>query len=287
LLLGQYHLENHNYYEVIAFLEPLLSTQLAPEQRVQVLRPLIKAWHVTDSDSNLLGYLPEALQYATEQADLPQQAHFHELLGHTYTNLYVFHKALEHLFKNLELRQAMAQPQALGNCYVAIGWTYFSMKDHTKAKQYFLMAHELATTHHDQRLAARALGNLAIVYGELKAYQTAQSYHLKVIEVFQTLQTSSHVAIGYGNIAVDYCNQEDFANALPYFDKALALLEKHPNKGLESWLYTHLGRALIDTNLETNEKCTQAFAVQLDVLRLEQERESYKQKTVELAPSSI
>jgi tetratricopeptide (TPR) repeat protein len=207
LLLGKHHLEKQCYSDAIALLESLLAMQLR-------LEPLIRACAASEEINRVLTYAPEALRYFALQQDLAQQAHLHEILGHTYTYLYAFQESLEHHFKALTLYQTLGQP---GDAYISIGWTYFSMRDYQKAKEFFLLVREIANTSNDLNLGARAIGNLANVYGSLEDYQTSTKYHHQAIEISRSLGKLGYIAVGYGNIGTDYCQQGMFEEGIVYF----------------------------------------------------------------------
>lgn len=344
LLLGKHYLEKQKYADAVALLESLLVSSLSSEQRMEVLMSLIEACEVSDEINKVLTYAPEALSHFTEheQQNLAKQATLHEVLGNSYCKLYAFQEAFEHYLKSLSLYQTLGQPQGIGETYISIGWTYCVMENYGKAKEFFLLAKDIATSIHDVMLGARAIGNLANVYSILKDFHTSIKYHQQAIETFQRIDSPGRVAVGYCNVGTDYFHLENVEEAFVYFRKALAQLELHPNKGVETRAYVHMGEALIETDSQQaegylhkalgmmketgsteylsythkrlarlyekqgklsealehyktyadleieqlrdmNEKRTQAIAVQLDVSKLEHERESYKQKMVELS----
>ena len=342
LLLADHHLAKGDYEKVVDTLEPLLSppASLDPAARARTLVTLCRTYTRLCEVNHVLRYGLEALSYYQECHDRETQGVLHGCLGEAFLRLYAFHEALEHYQAQFELLKQ--QGSSLVEAYTAIGWIHGQLGDFPKALGFLQEALRLAQAEGDTTNEGKALGNLGTTYGNMGDNERAFACLRKAIKLFETQGDLRNAMVWYGNMAYVYTILGDSEQARRHYEKALAQVQKTPNRAYEGWLLLNLGKMLLTTDArraeallergfavleevgtlegvaeahealaahfedrgeyakalthhrsyakleiktleDINEKRTEALSVKFELERLQQEREIYQLKNVELA----
>jgi diguanylate cyclase (GGDEF)-like protein len=249
-LLGQHFEIKREPEKVLETLEPFLEVpfSLSPERRAEVLVVVSKASDALEQVNKTLRYANEALVFFRDRQDSRKQLELHACLGSAFTFLCSFHEALEHHMRALALAETLNDREAMTNSYIDLGWTYCCCDEYAKAEQYLLLALNMARDLNKPMLEARALGNLGNVYGYLNDHQAGLEFNQQATMIYEQQQNGSLTMIGYGNIGYSYVELGQPDLALPYFQKAMAQLEKVPNSGYAAWLETQMGKLFLESD---------------------------------------
>lgn len=215
----------------------------------KILRDKNNMWSVTKTIANYyfkIGNHPEAIRYniqsfklSFEIGDKNKIAESHYQLGRIYLTENKNNKALEHFQEALKIAEETGSNLKifyLNN----IGVAYKSLKQYTRALEYYQKTLKLGRQGKDMETISGSLLNIGIVYGELKQYDKALSYLFKAQRKNEGTGTKTcHFQILF-SIGNQYFKKHDYEMSKYYYLKALEIIEKSEIKILKELIYSSL-----------------------------------------------
>ena len=194
-------------------------------------------------------------------------------IGIVYANLGDYDKALEYLFKALEIKKDVLgeNKSDTASSYNNIGVVYRNLGEYDKALEYYFKALEiekevLGENHPD---TASSYNNIGVVYKNLGDYDKALEYHFKALEIKKDVLGENHpdTAGSYVNIGIVYDELGNYNKALEYHFKALeirkdVLGENHPDT---AGSYNNIG--LVYDDLGDYDKALEYYLKDLEITK--------------------
>lgn len=214
----------------------------AGAQNPQQLDSMIQALPKMQEDSNKLAVLNtitkaladvepvKGVKYGKQAVALaeklklkPGMAAAYNGIGVNYKNLSDHPKALDFLFRSLEINEQMGNEVNAARNMGNIGTIYRETRSFNKALEYSEKALSLNRKLRRDIGVINNLSDMGTIYAELKKYDTAHLLYKEALQVCSTINDIEGMAIVYGNVANTYSMQQEPAKAIEYFLKALKI----------------------------------------------------------------
>jgi tetratricopeptide (TPR) repeat protein/DNA-binding CsgD family transcriptional regulator len=164
-----------------------------------------------------------------------------EALGHLYSGLGDYTRALEHHFESLSLHDADADPDAIGVTHAAIATTYALSGDHDEAYVYASRALAAFRESGNRYLEVQALGNLSGILYSRGDLATALDYSLTAVTIYEALDDRLHTAASLVTVGNIYERQGDLDAALHCYLRAMRLLGDNVDERLHVSILASVG----------------------------------------------
>jgi tetratricopeptide (TPR) repeat protein/DNA-binding CsgD family transcriptional regulator len=164
-----------------------------------------------------------------------------EALGHLYSGLGDYTRALEHHFESLSLHESDADPDAIGVTYAAIATTYALSGDHDEAYAYATRALVAFRESGNRYLEVQALSNLSGILYSRGELATALDYSLTAVTIYEALDDRLHTAASLVTVGNIYERQGDLDAALHCYLRAMRLLGDNVDERLHVSILASVG----------------------------------------------
>lgn len=197
-----------------------------PEQDAFLLREIAGAERNPDS---ILKYSALAIEAAKASSNksLLQEAYQSRGVGWRYRAN--FSKALENLFKSLELAEELNNITAAGMVNIEIGNVYSENNNNDLAETYYSRGLDLLRKGKNKRLFGRGLFNLADEMLKKGMIDSSLVYTQEAQQIFQEYGDTMAEAYSLGNIGMIYAQKGDNRRAERNLSEAIELLEQVPD----------------------------------------------------------
>ena len=200
-------------------------------------------------------------------------AYAYNNIGIVYSYLGDYDKALEYLFKALEIKKDVLgeNNSDTANSYNNIGVVYRNLGEYNKALEYYFKALEIekAVLGENHPNTASSYNNIGVVYKNLEDYDKALEYLNKALEIKKDVLGENHpdTAGSYVNIGIVYDELGNYNKALEYHFKALeirkdVLGENHPDTADS---YNNIG--LVYDDLGDYDKALEYYLKDLEITK--------------------
>jgi tetratricopeptide (TPR) repeat protein len=183
--------------------------------------------YLDDYTSALNSYL-DALNMAEElnKTDRLQSLHFN--IGTFHLRLQNSDKALEHLFKSLELidQNNPKNKSKRLDVYLALGTAYASEEEYHSSVDYYHKALLLAKQTQDSVLYAGILNNLGSVKMKQEEYTTAEDYFNEAQDIFTNTNDKRGMGLSLFNIGIINAETGNTGKAIRHITKASKIFEE-------------------------------------------------------------
>ncbi len=148
-----------------------------------------------------------------------------------------YKKALEYLFKALDIDRKTNNTKDLGYVLLRIGGIYSWQNDFDKALKYFDQSARLADSAHITDLQKWNLEFAADIYSKKKDYKTALPLYFKSLRLSLIINEIPGIVGSYINISDVYKKTGDYQNAHLYIDSAYFVCLKFKTHSVFSRIY--------------------------------------------------
>ena len=252
----------------------------------------------------------KAMEYYYLSLKLYQAEDYHIGVANCYNNIATLcdrtgdkPKAIVHFKSALEKFEMTGDTQGIARATGNISLSYCNLRDYDKALEYGLRALEQARANKNEHQIALVLNNVGEIYKLTKQTEKALELYQQSLEIVERLHTDLEIAVAANNIGECYADLGKFEEMRKYLDYALPLIKKcnalvllKNNHFIRSWhahdtanYHTafHYLEKYMDVhnkivNEETARKTAELRAI-FEVEKMEQEKEIYRLKNVELA----
>lgn len=231
-------------------------------------------------------------------------------LGAVYTNIGNMHhrlgnyqQALDYYHKRLKLCEASEPDATRALTLQNVGATLHHLDQQDEAERYTRQALALYEKLGDRTGMARCLANVGCVLQMRSQLDEAGEFYKRALAIAEEIGDYDTITGSLTNLGTLHTMLSMFDEAADYLQRALALAEKSGNRRAQSEVYMHLSEALekhgkyaeslayykqfnaLNNELLGREKHMAMHELQyrFDVEKLEQEKEIYRLKNVELA----
>lgn len=153
-----------------------------------------------------------------------------KLLAAAYRNLDNYSKALELLFKTLELDKKNGSDINLATCYNDIGLIYYRINNYNKALENYLIGLKYGEKSKNLRILSNLYNNIGSAYHIQGQFILAEENLLKALEIFEKTNDSTGMARLLNNLGYLSETAGNNNSALNYYQKALDIKLKFNNK---------------------------------------------------------
>lgn len=153
-----------------------------------------------------------------------------KLLAAAYRNLDNYSKALELLFKTLELDKKNGSDLNLATCYNDIGLIYYRINNYNKALENYLIGLKYGEKSKNLRILSNLYNNIGSAYHIQGQFILAEENLLKALEIFEKTNDSTGMARLLNNLGYLSETAGNNNSALNYYQKALDIKLKFNNK---------------------------------------------------------
>lgn len=168
-------------------------------------------------------YLLAARQYQSIN-DSVGLGYAYNNIGEVYKKLNDNEKALEYLFRSMELKKKDSASHAL--TLYNIAESYLRLDKIAEAKDYIERSMKIASDQQDNRVIAFNYWGLGAIRLKEKKYQEALEFYFRAEEIWTNLGEVRSLIQTYQEIAEVYSQQHHYANAEKYLTRALQLATK-------------------------------------------------------------
>ncbi len=178
----------------------------------------------------------DALRYYEQLGDIEQQAHLHNSIGNTLSNMGDNIESLHSFYRGLELHEAIGNIRGIQMSLGNIGTLFASLGDAERGLEYFERALAIALETSNTEDSGSHLCNIGNVYRKIGDYSRALEYFHHALTIFEEIGDRRRIAALYGNIGTVsfYCG--DFDDALSYLKNALQVAEElEDSYGIALW----------------------------------------------------
>lgn len=191
---------------------------------------------------NTIKYAKEALYYALKVNDKERISLSYTNLGMAYEIKSDYHRALQNLYKALEISEKLDDVKALISLYNNIGLIYIDLKNYKQGLVFYNKALQLSYQNKKARNVSHLLNNIGDVYLQKKEYKKALNYFYKALIINKQINKISGIGINLTNIGICYINIQNYEKGIEMVYKSIS------NYGNTSNLYNtynnyELGRA--------------------------------------------
>ncbi|MGN6398849.1 MAG: tetratricopeptide repeat-containing sensor histidine kinase [Flavisolibacter sp.] len=201
--------QTHN----IDSLQQLLKTEKKDTTRVMLLAGLADAYMYSKPDTSLV-LAQQALSISKKKGYTKGEAESLTGIGHIFTNLGNYPKALEALLQALKKSESINDKAAIAKITGNLAIVYADQGDNRQALTYTLRSLELGKSLGIQRTIAVALINLGNLYEKLNILDSAKDYTVQAYKLAAQIKLMSGVGISLNNLGNIYSKMGDTAAAM-------------------------------------------------------------------------
>lgn len=157
-------------------------------------------------------------------------------------------KALEYLYKALDISIQQQDLKKEANCYNFLGYVYKSLGEYTEALKYYNKS--LAYWEHkkDPEMKALLLGNIANIYFDKGTHELAVKYYYQILDLAKEHNLEWRLGAIYWSLGRYYYHLNDYEKALEYLHLGLEFARKTESTWRESKLYHILSKTYLAMN---------------------------------------
>ncbi len=193
----------------------------------------------------LIAYKKAGLSYdqgiavAQRQKDTLMEAKGNYYRAYLYSITGQNKKAVNLAQRSASLLMASGNRKLAAKAINAMGNNYFLMGDYPKALEQYLKSAKISESFSDYFSAGSVYENIALIYKRIDKPKMGFAYFEKSIQAL----TKANYMEGLANVLVNYGNARDQAGeplkALKLYDRAMRILEKHPNTRIQMSLVSN------------------------------------------------
>jgi signal transduction histidine kinase/tetratricopeptide (TPR) repeat protein len=187
-------------------------------------------------------YANQGLSYAQKTNNKKQIALAYTYLGTAYEIKSDYPRALQNLYKALEINEKIGDIKPLNSLYNNIGLIYIDLKNYKQGLIFYNKALKLSYQSKQERRVSLLLNNIGDVYLQKEHYLKALNYFYKALIINKRLNENKGIGINLTNIGISYINIKNYEKGIEMLNKSIS------NYGTTSNLYNtynnfELGRA--------------------------------------------
>lgn len=212
-------------------------------------------------------------------------------------------KAIDHFKAALEKFEIVGDTQGIARATGNISLTYCNLREYDLALDYGIKALELARANKNEMQIALVLNNVGEIFKLTKQATKALEFYRQSLEIAERMHMNLEIAVAANNIAECYADLKNYSEMEKYLDYALPIIEKcnaltllknnyfirsrHAHEIKDFHTAYHYQEKFMQVNdkivnEETARKTAELRTI-FEVDRMEQEKEIYRLKNVELA----
>ena len=188
-------------------------------------------------------YFEKSLDLAVQQKNDSLTGFAYNGVGMTLWQLGKHAEALENLFKSLQIRDKIKDPQGIATTKINIGMVYQSQDKLDQAEKYIKEGLDALQTVNEPSIRISALHTLANIYGQQGKFSEALKLDAEGIALCEQTHNEFSKSMFYDNMANCYMygNPPDYNKAIEYFKRSLQIDSSFDNKKQMSDSYLNLG----------------------------------------------
>jgi len=174
-------------------------------------------------------------------------------------------KALEHLFRALEIAEETRNIQAIAKSAGNLGNVYADLDDFPRALAYYNKALKISQQLGDTLSMARRMGNIGTVYKEIKDYPRALIYYKEAYRFYVSKDEKRGMSVSLANIGWVYAELKKFRESISYYEKGLKVAEESGENRWIMFCYGNMGMDWYDLARDTSTPDLRAAIAKLSV----------------------
>lgn len=200
-------------------------SQHKDSSRYRILLTLCWESRAVNPQESIL-YGEAALLEAAKYGITEDVSRTHRFVGVAYRNIGEYPKAIEHMFKALELDEKSGDELEIGHSLNTIGRIFIAQQKPQEAAAYLERALRIAEKSTDERLLAYCLLNMMQIRHLQGNYSESLGYGLRALKLWEKIGAKSNIAATYLDLGLQFKELGNYQTALEYYGKALALFEE-------------------------------------------------------------
>lgn len=203
------------------------------------------------TDSNTSGNVLALLNWFNKQNDEVGKDYTTIRLSYILAGKGDFPTSLNLLFATLSRLEKRKDNYGIGLTYRAIGNTYMSAKDYTKAAEYLKKQIPFASADNQKDLLSRVYNAIACAYGEGKMADSGMIYAQKAVNMDAELKNFRQLAISTSTLGENYIADGQYDIALPFLRRTFDYYQKNkaPSPYMDAYLKNDFAEAFLATKL--------------------------------------
>ncbi|MDZ4120910.1 MAG: tetratricopeptide repeat-containing sensor histidine kinase, partial [Candidatus Cloacimonadaceae bacterium] len=169
-----------------------------------------------------------------------------------YTNTKQFAHSVDLSYRLLAWLEARDMKEYQAIALINLGNAYNPLKQHSKAKEAYVAAINLAEELDNIPCLRQAFGNIGQTFREMGDHETALDYATRAMVLNLKYSSDSNVAASYSDIGAIHRKMDNYTEALLFMKQALMIYKKTDNQ--PSLASTYLNMASTYMGIEDNEK---------------------------------
>lgn len=141
-----------------------------------------------------------------------------------------FADAMDHFYRNLEVRMAIKDTIGAAAAYNNIGNIYYTMGDNSRALNYYIKSLELEELKGNDEGLASAYLNLGSIYAGQKDVDMALLYFNRAKVVYEKLNIRNELGSSYHNIGIALGEKGELESAKENFERAIEIFTETANQ---------------------------------------------------------
>ncbi len=137
-----------------------------------------------------------------------------------------YEESLKFYFAGLKYAEEQNNKKETASLFNNIGVNYWYQKNYLKARQYYLLSHDLRQVLGNKKELSKSFNNLGIISVELKEYEKALSYYKRSLDIKKEIKDEVGIANCYNNVGIVYEEIKKPEMALENYKQALGIFEK-------------------------------------------------------------
>ncbi len=189
------------------------------------------------------------------------------LLGNIHFGRGNYVKALDFFYRNLTMRENVANSSELSSIYNNIGNVYAVQKDNEQAITYYKKSLEHFKKDGNKSGTAGLLNNIGALYNSVNEYEKAKEYFLRSLEISKSIDNKAGMARTYNSLGLYYKNNNNPEKAKRYFNESVILNKSINNTDGYANSIINLGTVYNMTKefRKAIEFCNEGFEISLEL----------------------
>jgi serine phosphatase RsbU (regulator of sigma subunit) len=156
----------------------------------------------------------------------------HNNIGSIYLELEDTVNALHHHLLALKMRKENSRndessKNEIAMSYGNVGKTYFTMRNYSKAMEYYNLCLDISREVGNKKREALMLNNIGSIFAEQKKYDEALPYYTNAFSLYKEIDSQENIALCLNNIAEIYYRKKDFLKSIENYKASLAISEQN------------------------------------------------------------
>jgi serine phosphatase RsbU (regulator of sigma subunit) len=156
----------------------------------------------------------------------------HNNIGSIYLELEDTVNALHHHLLALKMRKENSRndessKNEIAMSYGNVGKTYFTMRNYSKAMEYYNLCLDISREVGNKKREALMLNNIGSIFAEQKQYDEALPYYTNAFSLYKEIDSQENIALCLNNIAEIYYRKRDFLKSIDNYKASLAISEQN------------------------------------------------------------